>query len=92
MDRLLSVDEVAKIVGCCRTTAYNMMRKMPHFRPPGDGARTLIRVWERDLCEFLQRNTVDPTPQQRGRKAARPAPVLVMDGFEPDGRLKRRRA
>ena len=96
MDRMLSVDDVAKIVGCCRTTAYNMMRKMPHFVPPGSGTRKLIRVWERDLNAFFMANTTIPaaTKAQCGRKAAPVTRAAVLDSelFEPDGRIKRRRA
>ena len=96
MDRMLSVDDVAKIMGCCRTTAYNMMHQMPHFVPPGSGTHKLIRVWERDLNAFIMSNTIIPAaPQAKGSRKAAPATraaVLDSELFEPDGRIKRRRA
>jgi len=95
MDKMLNAEQVAGIVGCCESTAYALMRKMPHFSPPGRGERKLIRVWQSDLLTFIAQNTINPAaPQKGGRK---PAPrmssnVLDPELFEPDGRLKRRRA
>lgn len=94
MDKMLTAEEVAKIVGCCESTAYTLMRKMPHFSPPGrSGGRKLIRVWQSDLLAFIANNTVDPFARKGGRKPApKVLPILDADLFEPDGRIKRRRA
>lgn len=93
MDKMLTAEEVAKIVGCCARTAYTLMRNMPHFSPPGCGERKLIRVWQSDLLAFIAKNTVDPAAPKGGRKPApKVLPILDADLFEPDGRIKRRRA
>lgn len=91
MDRMLTVKEVAGIIGYCENTARDIMRRMPHFVAPGGTARKAIRVWQSDLMAYLAANTV--TPGQRTARKKAPAPrVLLADGLDERGRIRRRKA
>lgn len=91
MDKMLTVKDVAAVIGCCENTARDMMRQMPHFVAPGSNARKTVRVWQSDLILFLRTNTVDPNAK-KGRKYV-PRPVLrFTEGLDEQGRIPRRRA
>jgi hypothetical protein len=91
MDKMMTAQEIAEIIGCCENTARDMMRKMPHFVAPGGKTRKAIRVWQTDFMQFLRANTVDPDAR-KGRKSS-PRPLLrFTEGLDADGRIPRRKA
>lgn len=89
MRRLLNAVQVGEILGVSENTARQYMRQhMACVMLPGGG----IRVEEAELERWTNQRRVCPMDSMPA-KAKRPAPrVYDLDLFEPDGRIKRRRA
>ena len=50
--KLFTVEDVARVLGVCKTTAYQLVRKMKHIKI---GRRILIS--EADLMEYLKNHS-----------------------------------
>lgn len=53
MERMLTMDDVARILGVCRRTAYEIMKRIPHMEHP-------FRCTETALRAYIAENTVHP--------------------------------
>lgn len=91
MKKLLNAGEVGAILGVTDETARRYMReRMTCVMLPGRD----LRVEESEVERFAQALRVAPASVQgKPTKAKkRPAPILDLTLFEPDGRIKRRRS
>lgn len=92
MKKLLNAGEVGAILGVTDETARRYMReRMTCVMLPGRD----LRVEESEVERFAQGLRVAPAAVQ-GKptkvKKCKPAPILDLTLFEPDGRIKRRRS
>jgi hypothetical protein len=90
MKALLTPAQVGERLGVNRDTARRYMRNQMTcvILPGGD-----IRVEESELEAWTQGRRVAPAQIAREPRARRkPAPVIDLALFEPDGRIKRRRS
>jgi excisionase family DNA binding protein len=78
---LLSVRQVAKLLGVCPATVYMLCdrRELPHLR-----VLNAIRVDPRDLKEFMARARETSSARHRRRSRARRAASLVAKRSESD--------
>lgn len=90
MERLLQPKDIAEYLHVDIKAARRLMRTMPYINLSGSTEKPRLLVAESDLAAWVEsRKAGASAPAAR---AARPARLRVMDGFEPDGRLKRRKA
>ena len=75
MDRLLTPDDVARVLQVSRRTAYSIMHQMPHLERP-------FRVTESALWAWMAARTINPTGKKK-------TPVRALK-FVPD-RIPRRK-
>jgi len=61
----LTAQDVARILNCSLSTAYERMKDMPHFHDGG-----LIRVSQEDFAEYLKRHTIYVRPRSKSRARA----------------------
>ena len=64
MDRMLTVDDVARVLQVSRRTAYTYMAQMIHMDSPR-------RVSEYGLSAWIRARTVDPAMQDKGKQKTR---------------------
>ena len=69
MDRMLAVDDVARILAVCRRTAYEVMKRVPHMARP-------MRCTETALRAYIAENTVHPAEPaaKKQKRGWRPVP------------------
>lgn len=90
MDRLLQPAEIADYLHVDIKAARRLIRTMPYINISGSTSKPRLLVAESDLAAWVEaRKTYAPA---KAARRASPAKLRVMDGFEPDGRLKRRKA
>ena len=70
MDRMLTVDDVARVLSVSRRTAYAYMAQMIHLEKPR-------RVSEWSLQAWISARTVDPETSGKGKQKARQRPVKM---------------
>ena len=89
MKKLLTAGDVGALLGVSEDTARRYMRKsMTCVMLPGRD----LRVEESEVERFAQGLRVAPTSTPAApRKGRTPAPIIDLELFEPDGRIKRRR-
>jgi predicted DNA-binding transcriptional regulator AlpA len=64
MDRMLTVDDVARVLSVSRRTAYTYMAQMIHMDSPR-------RVSEYGLSAWIRARTVDPASNCKGKQKTR---------------------
>ena len=91
MDRLLKPKEIAEYLHVDIKRARTLMRTMPCINVGNSAIKPRLLVAESDLAAWVEsRKAVGNTPaRQRAQRAPR---LTVMEGYEADGRLKRRKA
>lgn len=85
--KLLSKYEVAEVLGCTPRAAHETMKKMNRVEINAKQ----YRVTEEELNRWIASCTVAPA-QNQPRPHKRPVVKYDPNLFEPDGRIKRRRA
>ena len=63
MERLLTVDDVARYLQCSRRSAYTYMGEMAHMERP-------LRVTQTGLNEWISRKTVGPEKARMKTRSA----------------------
>lgn len=93
MDKLLKPAEVAAILRVEVALARELMRQMPYINLTGCSGKPRLLVAERDLEAWIQarKHQAEPAAAPTAKRQ-KTAPLRVLEGFEPDGRLKRRKA
>lgn len=92
MDKLLKPAEVAAILRVEVALARELMRQMPYINLTGCSGKPRLLVAERDLEAWIQARKHQAEPAAAPASKRKTAPLRVLEGFEPDGRLKRRKA
>ena len=89
VDKLLKPAEVAEILRVEVALARELMRGMPYINLTGSEEKPRLLVAESDLEAWIRERKHYATPAEKKRKTA---PIRVLEGYGPDGRLKRRKA
>lgn len=63
MERFISPAQVAEQLNISRRRAYDIMNSIPHIAHP-------LRVSERALKDWIEKNTVYPMPKRQTRRTA----------------------
>ncbi len=90
MEKLLQPRDIAEYLHVDIKAARRLMRTMPYINLSGATEKPRLLVAESDLAAWVESRKAGAPAAAPGRKAA--PRLRVMDGFEPDGRLKRRKA
>lgn len=61
-DRMLSCKGVMELMSVSKSKAYEIMWAIPHMESP-------VRVWERDLREYIESRMVYPIQTRKRRTA-----------------------
>lgn len=80
MERMLTVDDVARIMAVKRRTAYEVMKRFPHLESP-------FRCTESALRAYILENTVYPEEKPKTKNPR----VRVVTTQAVDYRIPRRR-
>ncbi|MBO7669873.1 MAG: hypothetical protein J6S60_04715 [Oscillospiraceae bacterium] len=91
MDRLLKPREIAEYLHVDIKRARTLMRSMPCINVGSSDVKPRLLVAERDLAAWVESRKAVAAAPARERKGKAPQ-LRVLDGFEADGRLKRRKA
>lgn len=91
MDKLLKPAEVAAILHVETARARELMKTMPYINLSGAALKPRLLVAERDLEIWIENQKHTPAAD-RGRKIPAGRQLAVLEGYDADGRLKRRKA
>ncbi len=91
MEKLLKPQEIAEYLHVDIKRARTLMRTMPCINVGNSAVKPRLLVAESDLVAWVEARKATAGVSARERKARAPQ-LRVMEGFEPDGRLKRRKA
>lgn len=90
MERLLKPIEIAEYLHVDIKRARTLMRTMPCINVGSSAVKPRLLVAESDLAAWVEARKATAAAPARQRRAA--PRLAVMEGFEADGRLKRRKA
>lgn len=58
---MLNYKAVMELLSISKSSAYELMWSIPHIEHPA------LRVWEKDLEDYIEKQMVYPMPQKRRR-------------------------
>lgn len=90
MERLLQPKDIAEYLHVDIKRARALMRTMPCINVGTSDIKPRLLVAESDLAAWVQARKLSGPPERTRRP--RTPQLRVVDGFEADGRLKRRKA
>lgn len=91
MEKLLKPQEIAEYLHVDIKRARVLMRTMPCINVGTSSVKPRLLVAESDLARWVEsRKTVGSAPERQ--RAKRTPRFGVLEGYEADGRLKRRKA